>query len=665
MAIDAATQVTRLELEVVGAASAAGALDRLENQITRETEALADLGTALERAHANLKALGDGAVDARAVAAFQAQENAVERLEQQIYAARLRVQELSNSASPPAMLVKAKEQAADLAAKLDAAKLKLEALGQNTGAKVDVAAYQKQADAIAKMTRQAGAARDKIAALSEGLGGAEGPAKKAQFSMDALKNATGKLGGSMGPAGSAALELGESLGKLGLVAGVALVAVALLAAIFAALAAAIYKALVSSDAARTEFLSLQGALEGDAAAATELQAAINAVSAASALGRDKIGEYARELGKAGLRGAELQRALEAAAIAGSAGGEELARTFLKEATAAKKAGQSVDALADKIKKQYGGIAARQALALSVQMSKLGENISALFGGAEIEPFLAALADMLSLFSQSTQLGQQLREVLGKAMSDFFAGAALVLPYVKEGIVGALLVAVKLYIYFKKLSNALSELGGGSVGIDGMTAALWAGKIAAWAVVSVVALIAAGLALLFGPIAALVAAFVWVVQAIGRVGSAIWETFAGIDLSGIASGMIDGLIAGITGSIGAVVAAVTSLANSAVSAMKAALDMHSPSRIFRYEIAEEGIGGALTAGLDDSSKEVDDSVAGLVDPKSVKATAKGGRAGGGGRVLYLEIHNLHLANYEEFRAWLDSQFEVEELDGSPA
>lgn len=482
------------------------------------------------------------------------------------------------------------------------------------------------------------------------------PPAAASVSMDKLKNATNKLGGAFGPAGASALELYESLTAIGFAAAASLVAFAALLAIVAIFAAGVAKAGAAADAARSELLGLAGALDADAAAAEGLQAAITRVAAVSALGRAKISDYGQELAKAGLRGEQLRIALDAAAVAGSAGGDALAKSFLAQATAAARAGQSVDALAAKIKNQYGGIAARQMLSLTVQGEKLKENFDALFSGANIEPFLRALANMLSIFSQSTETGRLMRDVITKAMSDFYAGASLVLPYVKEGMLGVLIVFLQTYIWIKKAYNALKEFIGPIGDLGGMEVALIAGKIAGAAMLVVIVALAAAVSLLVLPWLILGAAVYGAYKAIVAVVDGIRGVFAGLDLSTVASGMIDGLISGITGSIGRVVKATTDLANSAVGAMKAALDMHSPSRIFREDIAERGIGDALVLGFGDSEEKVDAAASDLVEPSAAKNETMAARGGSGGRpIVYIET--LIVQGIEDFRARLAEEMDI--------
>lgn len=632
MATNAADEVVRLQVQVTGASDAAASIAGMEREIAGAADGVREL-------EAQLKIMqSQKAVD---IEQFRAVSGALDEQKAKLVEAQAAYTALGGSAIRAA-----------------------------TVAKGGMEALEEAADKASESVEEA----------AETVQGVEAPAEQAKFSMDGLKSATNKLGGAMGPSAAAGLELYESLGKLGFVAGASLVAIAALAAIFAVFVLAVRKAGAASDAARSELLSLQGTMEGDAAAAGELQAAITAVSAASALGRDRVADYGRELAAAGLRGDQLRTALEAAAIAGSAGGDELAKSFLDQAKAAARAGQSVAALAAKIKAQYGGVAARQMLSLSVQSEKFKENIDALFAGANLEPFLTGLADMLSIFSQSTSTGRALRGVLSKAMSDFFAAASVVLPYAKAGFLGVLIAGLQIYIAVKRVTNALRDMVGPIGDLGGMKAALIAGKLAGYAILVVIVAIAAAVSLLLLPwvifgvaiwAAYSAAVALWegikagweaVKSTIGEAVDAVLDfvesvlgAFSGIDLSTIASGMIDGLIEGITGSIGKVVSAVTDLASAAVSTMKSVLDSHSPSEVFR-EIGDVGIGGGLVAGMGDAEGDVETGVSDLVDPGAVKTETKAARSGAGGRpIVYIET--LIVQGVDDFRARLAEEFEI--------
>jgi len=425
--------------------------------------------------------------------------------------------------------------------------------------------------------------------------------------------------------------------------------------------------MTAANALRTEFLNLQGALKGDFAAAKAAQGAIDSVAASSGAARAKITGFAGELLKARFRGDELRMALETMTIAAEGGGDEVARSFLAQAQAAKAAGQSVSVLAAKFRLEYGGVARAKALDLNVQIAKLKENFDRLFDAAEVEPFLRVLERQLSILSQTDPIGRKLREVLGKAMTDTLEAAKRALPYIKEAIVGALIVAVMFYIWWKKIGNAIEDLIGPSDEAgSGMEAALLAGMIPAG--ILLVALTALAVVLGVIAIAVLLAAAPFIILGLAiykaiEAYNSIKVALGKISLVDIGSKMIDGLVDGIKGAAGRVTSALTGIATGAIAAMKGALNMRSPSKIFREDIAQEGIGDALVLGLEDSAPEVNSAIGDVADPRSVKGAAKGARAAGGGRVVYIE--NVYVRDYDDFRARLEAEFEAIELDGAPA
>ena len=594
---------------------------------------------------------------------------AIDKLAARLDAARAKVDALAAAGGEPTAIKNAETYARLLAGQLANAKAKADALASTPP--IDPAPIQEAADAAADLATSSEQATAPVEEIGKAISSGASSAGGAKVPFEALAGATTTLGGASGGAAAKGINLIKFLGQLGPYGALAVVAILGVVAAFAALYAIASKALSASDAARSEFLALQGTMKGDAAAALELQAAISQVAAGSALGREKVSDYATSLAKAKLSGGELQRALEAASIAGSAGGDEIATAFLKDVAAAKAAGQSVDALSAKMKAQLGGVARAQLLSLGVQTKKLGENITEIFSGSNVEPFLLALEDSLSLVSQNTVIGQQFKEVITKAMDGFFAAAARVMPYVKEGFVGLAIVAVQLYIAYAKVRNAINEMIGptdqAGASATGLSIALEAGQAVAWTLVVVFGAIAAVVA----AVVAVVAIFYGMFLAIGAAGTWIgdqivagFKSIASLDLSSIASGIIDGLINGITGSIGRVVAAMSKLGSSAISAMKAAIGMASPAKAF-VEVGEDGIGEGVAVGTEKAEARVDDALGGLVNPADVKADAKAARAGGGTRIAYFEIHTADSSLIELIKTTMRGEFEVEVLDGSPA
>jgi len=566
------------------------------------------------------------------------------------------------------------------------------------GADVDVAAFQQLTAAINAQKSALNSAQqaytDMGGAAADALTSAK-PPPNAAVNIEALAGATTILGGAAGATAAKGINLVKFIQKLGPEATLAIIGILALVAAFAILGAAIAKGISAAGAARDEFLRLQGAAHGSAAAASELQAAITGVSAGSALSREKVEGYAVALQKAGLRGAELQRALEAAAVAGSAGGDELASKFLEDAKAAKSAGASVDELSAKMTRQLGGVAAAQALSLSVQFDKLGESVDDLFSGATLDPFLTRLRDVTGMFSQQTEIGRKLRDVITKAMDGFLASATAALPYVKGLLLGAAIAAVEMYIAFKKTEAAVAavlapviELVGG---VDGLSAAVATGKVIMYSLVvilgalaAVAIVVGAAIALFVGIFVAvgaagramgdaIVAAWSWVVGASNAAGNAITsgigaaiDWLSNLSLASIGSDLIAGLADGITAGIGKAVAAVTNLGSSVVAAMRTAVDSHSPSRLF-FGIGDDGIDEGLAQGVDAGKPRVDKAISGLVTPEPLKLGASKGASASGSGGFAPTFNNCSFGaglTETKMREWLWSIWMQMSNDASP-
>lgn len=114
-------------------------------------------------------------------------------------------------------------------------------------------------------------------------------------------------------------------------------------------------------------------------------------------------------------------------------------------------------------------------------------------------------------------------------------------------------------------------------------------------------------------------------------AAAWGTIGGLVAAGITSvramftpvgtGIVDGIIAGITGGIGRMGESIRGLGASAVQSARAALGIHSPSRVFADAIGRQ-IPAGIELGISQGSGGVNDAVAGLGSPGAM-------RLGGGG------------------------------------
>lgn len=654
----------RLIDQVAGpAASAEASLKQLESAIKMTETALRSNRSAMSEASDALRA-GSAAyreADAAAKATAKAAERVGEAMAKQQAAVDAANEGLKKAWSPE-LVANAERLEAELS-KLNASHA--DAVGKANAAK---AALSAESAALDKLKSAAKAASEQQKNLGEELRDLKSAARDAKKAEDeaaektkfenlanSLKGVTGGMGGLF----EKVTALRSGIGKAGL-AGAAIAAVAVIVLLTAAAISAVVAlagfALASADAARTSSLLSAGiarSVEGGKA----LDATLDKLGSKVPLTRDELSSMASQLAATGLRGAALSKALEEAAIKAA-------------------------------KLKFGPDFAKQMLSLDVQSRRLKESLATLFDATVIDPFLEGLQNVTSLISQDTEIGQKLRVVLSGAMTGFFAAATAALPFAKEMLVGMLIVALQLYIGFRKMGKALGEAFGDVGGIDGMNAALETGKVAAYAIVlvfgliaAIVAVVGAAVALFVAPFVligkagtavgdAIVAAFQWMGSAATDAGEAIKSAVGGaidwlgsVSLVDVGLGMVTGLITGLTSGAGALIDAVKGLAGSAVTAMKDALLMRSPSKLF-HNIGEMGIGEGVAVGVDDSADRVNESVADVVDPPTAKAAAKAGK--GGGKWLYIEKLIIGSRDdYEKFREMLRDEFEIEADDASPA
>lgn len=693
----AETVVLTLQEQISGPAEAAsGALSLLEQKILRDQTAIDRLQEVLGRARAKLAAIQEGGeggfVD---VAAYYKQEAAVNSLENRITGARMRIQAAIEGQA-------AKEAAAaDAAAAAEQASAERKmAIAASAAAQAQAAAERKAAAEAAAADRAAAqaeaAAQRKVAAeeaaASKAAAAAERAAKKEiaaakksaeeqikkseearrqQQQQNAAIVETGqKFLGLLGPVGEQAnkfIELGKAIAKLP--PQLQLVAVAVLVAVGAIAAVAKFFAtgVEAAGQYRDELLRLQGAAGGSAEAAKELQAAVTAVSSASATSREKITDFAGQLARAGLQGAELKRALEAAAIASSAGGDQMANDFIKAAEAAKKTGGSVDELSKAMKDKLGGVAAAQALSFGVQIDKLKENLTGLFSGADITPLLEAMHALLSIFDQTSETGQAMREAIGGAI-EFIIGAVLQLAN----------LMLRAYIAIKGNAVAWAVVKAAALGV-----AVVFGLIAAviGTVIAVIGGLAAAFAAVIGWIAAVV---VNGISAIGTILSGILDAItapftaakawlSSFSLADIGSNMVTGLANGIAGAGGKILSALMGAVKGAWNAAASFLKLGSPSRLFKQMGAYTGEGMAL--GIDASADGVAESAEGLgsaaatggkagAKAAAAMAPAKGGAAPQGFAPTFSNC-NFVGTTQREVEAMMRAVFEAEYLDAGAA
>jgi hypothetical protein len=401
-------------------------------------------------------------------------------------------------------------------------------------------------------------------------------------------------------AGGASGAIGEFSGALGglpiSLASVAAALAAVVVAIGAAYLALAKFALGAADSQR-KFMLQAEALLGSAAAARELDDAIDAIAAKSPVLGDRLEELGKQLAFAGVRGDELKQALEAMAAVEAVVGQQAVDKYLKRI----KAGEKLSKILDEINKK--GIldkSRKLALSFDTQIAKLKENTTKLFEGINIEPFLEALHTVLSVFDQNTAAGKALKLIFEGLVQPIFDLATMAMPYVVAGLKQLIIWALQAYIAFKQFSKTETF----DLLVDGLKVLGVVLGMVASAFLLVGAIAAAVLA---GPIAAGIAIYTLLATVLAGVAGFVGNMVeAGYNLvMGIAQGIANGASGVVSAAIGA--------AQGAINAVKGALGIASPSKV----MAEMGIhtmagfGGGIEAG----QRDVQSSMAAAVSPPS--------------------------------------------------
>jgi hypothetical protein len=423
---------------------------------------------------------------------------------------------------------------------------------------------------------------------------------------------------------------------------------ALVAAAGAAAVALLRYGIAQADARRSEALRIEGlnTLRGlfgrVTASAAEFQAAMDRAQDSTSVGRDVLGQYARQLARMGLAGEGLSSSLEAMAIAQQVQGDRGAARFRAMVANARLTGRSVEDVAESFRRRLGPIAARQMLSIDNQTARLHRNLLGLFNGLRIEGFLSAIHEITNLFSQSTASGRALKTIMEALFQPVLDGLGAVGPIARSFFEGMVIGALLVTIGVLRVRNALREAFGDSTLLSNMDAkriATYAGVIVVGAlagallvavgilgaIAAVVAVATFTMSLFVAPLVAAGAALVGLVYA----GVRAFEWARSADWSAIGRQLVDGLVGGIRSGVGRVREAVTGLAMDARSALTSALQIRSPSRVFAG--LGQQISAGLAAGVSAGVPQVEAAVSTMVDVPA------GGVGGGGTSVSIGDVY----------------------------
>ncbi len=388
-------------------------------------------------------------------------------------------------------------------------------------------------------------------------------------------------------------------------------------AVAAATAAVVAFGAASADARRDERIELQAAGTrlwlgyGEAvqwvADVTEkeadaIQYAVDRVSRSTATAREKVTGFAAQLEEAGLRGQDLEKALHAVSSAAAVGKEAgLVGSF----SSARFFGQSIDQLANRIETKLGPIAQKRMLSLDVQAEKLSESFHEMWKGINIGPFLEQISRVFGLFSQTSVIGYELRQVLtalfpSEHAKTFGDVAQAALEYTTIAALATILTILRLRNVFLDFNDWIKA------------------HTPDWA---------KG----FNPLLEAIKAVIKLIPGLGPLFQGLELAKDVIDLAAnsgqvtgqsLADGMKDGIEAGKPG----VGAAAVDLGDYADQRFRENMAIQSPSRV--WFDAGEMLGAGAAGGMRASSDKVEAAAGDLSEAARPKADVPAGGARGG-------------------------------------
>lgn len=509
---------------------------------------------------------------------------------------------------------------------------KKEAIGQAQAAFVNLGGT------FGKVASQGKAPLGLIARLREAAQAAPGP----------LAGLMTRLGGLSGLLKAGGIALG--------ILAIAAATVVMVTATTRALTSLAAYGVVQADARRSELLRLEGLTKlrfwyaAAAQSAESLQDATDKVSANVAIGRDQVAKYTDQLYRAGLRGQNLEDALEAVSIKASVQGEAAASAFAGWAAGTALAGGSVRKLADDVKARLGPIAARQMLGWDVQTKKLRESFSALFNGLKLEPLLRGLRQVTELFGQSSESGKALKHLVGFLFQPLIDGSETAGLYVRRFFQGMIIAALKTENVILRLRVWFADTFGGSLAgkLDLTRVAVWAGYLAFGALAGAVGLTVTVLGALVAALALIPAAMLGAVSIgyhLTQMFVELWPIAVDIARDAVTWGkdIVLGIVKGLKGGAGWLADTMKDLGKNSLASFKKTLGISSPSKEFAKLglTLPEGVAVGVERGAPQAQAAVDTMVSVPAAPASGPGQAGAGGARSAGPSIALSIGEVHV------------------------
>lgn len=482
-------------------------------------------------------------------------------------------------------------------------------------------ALKQEAAALDALKGKADAATSKHADLKKGIANVDAAVAKASKAeklaagtgkVNEMAEAFGKLGGPAGVAGQKVFglatgfqKLGAAMGSAGPYVAVAVAFVAIAAAAIAATVAITKWGISLADANRSQSLLVAG-IARSVKGGEELEGQIAKIGRVVPLTNDELTDMAKKLADGGLRGKELNAALE--------------RTAVQAA-----------------KLKFGPEFQREMLSLNFQAKRLDANISDTFGGLNIEKFLTSLSNLVDLFDSSTASGKTLKFLFEGLFQPIVDGATSGVYFIERMFLYAEIFALKAYLALRPYSEAIMIVGKTFL----IGAAIIGGAFAA-SIAVVIALVVAAV----GIIGSLGAAIYQVVKFLYLFAETIVMAFGdlGAKLGELGKSAMDGFINGVLGKGAAVIEAMTKPIKDGYNAVTKFLQIGSPSKLLFGTGTDTGEG--FTGGVEESAGDAQSAMEAMVAPPPAAPGTGGAKGAGGGPLIAIGELHVHGSDAKE-------------------
>jgi hypothetical protein len=711
--------VIAFDADTSGISQSKSALDSLQASIEKDTKALSEMQAAMQR----LKGTAE-------VARFEAlprdiakAESEVTKLEKQMASLKTKLDAApaGKKDAISAELAKAQGELGKATAKVGGLRKEQAGLAQTSPVK----AFNDLKLASEKLKGSLGNNQVALSRLGGTMKGAGGDVAKAGGGLSSLAEAAEQI---PGPIGGIASKL-KQLKALGPAAAVAAIVVGLVAlGVAAAMAAWQFGKFVlqSADAARSAGLLREASAVGSASA-KDLEGAMLRVEGKTSATREAVSGLVEEYSRLRLSLSAIEGATSAVTVATQAAGQAAGSTIkglidrgvdtkrfwlnaldlkgtgismrevstqlakqMKIAVGAAEAAlrdgrvkleDGIKALDSAVEARFGEVARRQMLALPVQLDRAKKNLAGLFNGVNIEPFLEKLHDVLSLLDETSETGQQLRELAKRIFQPLVDGASSLLPLVEGAIYGIVFSFLLLENIGLRVAIAMKKTFGGSLfkDLDLVTVGFYLAVAAVGAFVAM----AVGLAVVLGILGALIAGslvmgllaiapaaiaamlpflpLIAVIAALGAIIYAVYKIFTDADLREAIMEVINGAVKAVKDGASKLWDAFKELASGTVKAFKSALGIASPSKVFQAEAKWIPLGAAQ--GIEDGKPAVASALSTLAEPSAMGGAEAGERlamAGGSGTTnqVYVNYHGAgSRSDAQRFAGWLFDELET--------